>query len=295
MKLLVTGGTGLIARRFIDIFPRYECTVLTRDLSRAKEILPQSVILIDSLDEYSNLDEFDGVINLAGEPIIDNRWTQVQKQKICESRWLITKKLVELINSGVNPPRVFLSGSAVGIYGDQGDILLNENSEVISPDFASELCLHWEYLANQVNKATRCVNLRTGIVLDRSGGALSKMLLPFKLCLGGRLGSGCQYMPWVHIDDAVHALDYLMTHEAIHGPVNLVAPKSVRNTDFSKALAKALKRVAIIPVPKLCLKIMLGESSLLLLGSQRVAPEKLIENGFVFRYPELNKALVDLV
>jgi uncharacterized protein (TIGR01777 family) len=295
MKLFVTGGTGLIARRFIDSFPDYDVTVLTRNIVKAQGILPRRITLVENMDKFSNLDGFDGVINLAGEPIIDHRWTLSQKIKICESRWLITQKLVELINAGNLPPKVFLSGSAIGIYGDQNDTVLDEESETVIPDFASDLCLHWEHLANQVNKATRCVNLRTGIVLDRSGGALAKMILPYKLFLGGKLGNGAQYMSWIHIDDMVQALNYLLLSEVVDGAVNLVAPNSVKNVDFSKSLAANLKRVAVLPVPKLFLKTMLGESSSLLLGSQRVTPKKLLDNGFKFRYPDLKVALADLV
>lgn len=295
MKLFVTGGTGLIARRFIDTFPDYDVTVLTRSTANAQKILPQRITLVESLENFSNLDDFDAVINLAGEPIIDHRWTPSQKVNICESRWLLTQKLVELINAGNRPPQVFLSGSAVGVYGDQGDKVLDEQSKTIISDFTSDLCLYWEHLANQVHKATRCVNLRTGIVLDRSGGALAKMIIPYKLCLGGKLGSGMQYMPWIHIDDVVQALHYLLVNKAVEGAVNIVAPNSVRNTYFSKSLAASLKRVALIPVPKLLLKLLLGESSSLLLGSQRVIPKKLMENGFKFRYPELSDALADLV
>lgn len=295
MKLLMTGGTGLIARRFIDRFPEYDVTVLTRSIIGAQKLLPQRVSLIDSLDEFVNLDDFDGVVNLAGEPIIDHRWTLEQKAKIRESRWRLTQTLVSLINAGSKPPKVFLSGSAVGIYGDQGETVLDETSEAALTDFASDICFQWERFANQVNQPTRCVTLRTGIVLDRSGGALSKMMLPFKLCLGGRLGLGKQYMPWIHIDDMTSALNYLLTQEAVQGPVNLVAPNGVSNSEFTKTLGRVLKRVTIIPVPAWFLKLVLGEASILLLGSQHVVPKKLLEQGFVFRFPELNSALADLL
>lgn len=295
MKLLVTGGTGLIGRRFIERYTHHDYTVLTRDFRSAQKKLPQHVSLIDSLENFTNLDGFDGVINLAGEPIIDRRWTAQQKLRICESRWAITQALVDLINKGDNPPNVFLSGSAVGIYGDQGDTKLDEAFGLGRSDFASELCFHWEQLAQMANKRTRCATLRTGIVLDGSGGALSKMILPFKLCLGGPLGNGKQYMPWIHNVDVTRALEYLLVNQTTRGAVNLVAPGAVRNKEFSIALARTLKRIAVLPVPAFILKTILGESSILLLGSQNVVPKKLLESGFQFQYPQLNQALDEIL
>ena len=295
MKILLTGGTGLIGLGFIRQFHEHQFTVLVRSIERAKRQLPTSVTLISSLESLTNLDDFDGVINLAGEPIIDKRWNENQKECICESRWHTTQQLVALFMRSNNPPEIFLSGSAIGAYGNRGDEILTEASAVQESDFASTLCLRWEALAKQVEPMSRVVLLRTGVVLAPIGGALSKMLLPFKLCLGGRIGDGQQYISWIHLQGHINAMQYLLTENNISGVVNLVAPQPQRNQFFTSTLAAILKRFAIIPVPKIILKLLLGESSSILLGSQRVMPQVLLDNGFKFEFPNLNKALANLL
>lgn len=295
MKLLMTGGTGFIGRSFIERFRHHDYTVLSRNASRAKEQLPSNVAVLESLSGLENLNQYDAVINLAGEPIIDKRWSKKQKATITNSRLDTTHQLVDLIRRSQTPPSVFLSGSAIGIYGDRGDELLTESSEVRSSDFPSKLCMDWEGLSNQVAEKTRVVNLRTGIVLDPHKGALSKMLLPYKLNLGGRLGSGKQYMSWIHIEDMLSAMAYLLETSDLSGPINMVAPNPVQNQNFSDCLADSLGRIAVLPAPGFVLKMILGESSILLLGSQRIVPTRLQENGFEFRFPVLNDALENLL
>ena len=295
MKILVTGGTGLIGLAFIRQSQEHQFTVLVRSIEKAKRQLPTSVTLINSLESLTNLDDFDGVINLAGEPIIDKRWSKKQKECICESRWHTTQQLVTLFARSNNPPEIFLSGSAIGVYGNRVDETLTETSPVEKSDFASGLCLRWEALAKQVEPMSRVVLLRTGIVLTPTGGALAKMLLPFKLCLGGRIGDGLQYMSWIHLQDHINAMQYLLTESNVSGAVNLVAPQPQRNQFFTNTLAATLQRIAIIPVPKIILKLLLGESSSLLLGSQRVMPQVLLDNGFKFEFPSLNTALANLL
>lgn len=294
MKVLITGGTGLIGSAFIDSAKGYEITVLTRSIANAKSILPASVQCIDSLASLDNLDAFDAVINLAGEPIIGKRWSDQQKDNICQSRWQVTEQLVALFAKSTSPPKVFISGSAIGVYGDRGDESLTEVSSVTERDFSSMLCQRWENIAKQAEPYTRVVLLRTGIVLAAQGGALAKMLLPFKLCLGGRISTGQQYMAWIHYRDHIKAIHFLLKETGISGAVNLVAPNAEKNMVFSQALAKALGRIAIFPMPKKVLQVLLGESSILLLDSQKVRPQVLLNRGFVFEFNKLSPALMDL-
>ncbi len=295
MKILLTGGTGLIGRAFIHQFKQHQITVLTRYMAKAKKRLPASVECIDSLAALHNLDGFDAVINLAGEPIIDKRWSEKQKKAICQSRWQITEKLVTLFAHSHTPPKVFLSGSAIGIYGNSGDETVNESALIEECDFPSSLCVRWENIAKQAESYTRVILLRTGIVLARDGGALAKMLLPFKCCLGGTIGNGRQYMSWIHYQDHINAMQYLLTEKNISGVVNLVSPVAETNQIFVQILAKALGRPAVLPMPKRILQCLLGESSCLLLDSQRVMPQKLLESGFNFTFSNLRSAFADLL
>lgn len=295
MKILITGGSGLIGRAFIETFSEYHFTVLSRTVDKAMGLLPANVVVIETLSELQNLDHFDAVINLAGEPIIDKRWSNRQKQRICQSRWQITRQLVDLFKCSQEPPQVFLSGSAIGAYGPGGDRTLTEDTAVHRQDFPTRVCLEWEQIATEAQPYTRVLLLRTGIVLSAEGGALSKMLLPFKLGLGGRLGSGQQYMSWIHRHDHIQAINHLIHQKDIAGVVNLVAPEPVRNIEFTRTLAAALGRFAIFPLPAVVLKILLGESSCLLLDSQKVIPEVLLNSGFSFAFPTLEAALSDLL
>ncbi len=295
MNILITGGTGLIGSAFIRQFDEHQYTVLTRSPAQAKTRLPAHVQLIDSLERLDNLDAFDAVINLAGAAIIDKRWSDARKQEICASRWQLTEQLVELFARSEKPPQVFLSGSAIGVYGHHGNEELTEDSPVKERDFPTKLCLRWEDIARGAKPYTRVVLLRTGIVLAPKGGALGKMLLPFKLCLGGRIGSGEQYMSWIHYQDHIHAMHYLLTENSLSGPVNLVAPNPQTNSQFTQALAKALGRIAIFPVPKQVMQLLLGESACLLLDSQKILPKKLLSSGFKFQFEHLAAALNDAV
>lgn len=238
MNILITGGTGLIGSSFIRQSSDHIFTVLTRFPDKAKKQLPNEVQCIASLEQLDSLDDFDAVINLAGEPIIDKRWSEQQKSTITQSRLQITKKLVELIAGSKQPPKVFLSGSAIGVYGDRGDEVLTESSILHETDFPSELCIQWEALAKQAEPYTRVVTMRTGIVLSSNGGALAKMLLPFNCCLGGRIGDGQQYISWIHYRDHIHAMSYLLETESVSGAVNMVAPTAEKIKFSLKRLPK---------------------------------------------------------
>lgn len=300
----MTGGTGLIGQAFIRHFQGHQFTVLTRSVSNqaaklsvfnSTSAMPVTVDFINTLEHLDNLDGFEAVINLVGEPIIDKRWSAQQKHIICQSRWLVTQQLVDLFAISQTPPAVFLSGSAIGIYGDRGDQMVTEDSPVEVTDFASQLCLNWEQIALSAAPYTRVVLLRTGIVLTAAGGALGKMLLPFKCCLGGPIGGGKQFMSWIHYQDHISAMQHALLENSISGAVNLVAPEAQRNSVFTQTLAKSLNRVAVFPLPKKILQVLLGESSCLLLDSQRIVPQKLLKNGFEFKFHSLRLALDNLL
>jgi uncharacterized protein (TIGR01777 family) len=241
------------------------------------------------------LDGFDGVINLAGEPIADKRWTKAQKARLCHSRWDITRQLAQLIRHSQTPPAVFLSGSAVGYYGDQGQALVTED-EPPHDDFTHELCARWEALALEAESdKTRVCLMRTGVVLSAEGGALAKMLPVFRLGLGGPIGSGRQYLPWIHIDDMTNAILYLLDTPMLNGPFNMVSPYPVRNEKFSAMLANVLDRPGFMRTPGWALRILMGEAATLLLGGQRAIPQQLEKAGFGFRFFELEEALNDLL
>ncbi|MDN3650749.1 TIGR01777 family oxidoreductase [Reinekea marina] len=295
MNILMTGGSGFLGSAFIKHSNEHTFTILTRNPERSRIQFPQAIHCISSLDSLDNLDEFDAIINLAGEPIIDKRWTDKQKAIIAKSRLSITSQLVTLITKSANPPSVMLSGSAIGIYGNGGDEALTEHPDIKNTSFSTQLCTQWEAAANQASSYTRVVNLRTGIVLSNRQGALAKMLLPFKLNLGGRLGNGEQYMAWIHYQDYLNALEFLLRNQDVSGPVNMVAPTPEKNKEFTQTLASTLNRIALFPVPEFVLKLLLGESSCLLLDSQRVVPSKLRESGFEFRYSTLSDALSNLL
>ncbi|GAL08115.1 cell division inhibitor [Photobacterium aphoticum] len=253
MKILVTGGTGFIGAALIHQLRDHDITVLSRDPAKASLSLGEPVKAITTLDQLENLNDFDAVINLAGEPIINKRWTARQKDTICRSRWGITQQLVDKIKASEKPPHTFISGSAVGIYGNQHDKVIDEDfaiEHVSRHDFAHHVCQRWEHIASDAaSEATRVCLLRTGIVLGRHGGALAKMLLPYQFGLGGPIGSGKQYTPWIHLDDMVNAIVFLLNTPSADGAFNMTAPEPVTNKVFSQALAHALHRPHFLFTP----------------------------------------------
>jgi hypothetical protein len=238
---------------------------------------------------------FDAVIHLAGEPVM-GLWTETKRKRIRNSRVLSTKHLCEAIAKTPEPPRVFISGSATGYYGDRGDEVLRENSPS-GEGFLPEVCREWETATKPAEDAgIRTAHLRTGIVLSAKGGALRAMLTNFKLGLGGEIGSGRQWMSWIHMQDHIGAVHHILDHELVQGPVNLVAPSPVRNSDFTETLAKILSRPAVFGVPAFALRIILGEMAKeLLLASQRVEPAKLIGSEYKFKYQDLQSALRNIL
>ena len=297
MHILITGGTGLIGRALCRYWTQqgHQLTVWSRTPEQVQVLCGAGVKGIARLSDCppGNLD---AVINLAGAPIADRPWTAKRKKVLLASRITLTEQLVAWLASREQKPSLLLSGSAVGWYGDGGERELDEQHSPVSSDFASQLCSAWEDTALLAEPlGIRVVLIRTGLVLAADGGFLKRLLLPFKLALGGPIGSGRQWMPWIHLHDQVALMDFLLHHEAASGPYNACAPEPVRSQAFAKALGAALHRPAFMPLPAVFLKLGLGELSVLLLGGQRAVPKRLLEAGFVFRFNSLETALADLL
>lgn len=296
MNILITGGTGLIGQQLIRQLLKQNAniTVLSRNKDKAKQIFPSKISIIETLS-LTDVENQDSIINLAGEPIADKRWSTSQKRTICDSRWYITQQLTTLISQAKNPPTVFISGSAIGVYGRQQQSI-DENFTQYHQEFTHQVCKKWEELALMAQSArTRVAILRTGIVLSKNGGALGKMLLPFKLGLGGKIGAGQQVMSWIHINDMVAAILYINKTKQLSGVINITAQNPVTNQEFSRTLANTLNRPCIITTPTFLLKLLLGEMAVLLLFGQYVVPKKLLESGFTFTYPKLDDALNNIL
>jgi hypothetical protein len=293
MKILITGGTGLIGRHFIKAFQQpYQFTVLTRNIDKARQSLPDGIEFIEKLPEQNR---FEAIINLAGEPIVDKRWSAAQKEKICQSRWQITEQIIDMINRSELKPSCLISGSAIGYYGDTGKTQTVEDSLAETTDFSRSLCLKWEDIALKASKDCRVVLLRTGIVLANDGGALAKMHLPFSLGLGGKIGHGQQYMSWIHVEDMVRAIQFSLLTTTVEGAINCTSPQALTNAAFTKALGKQFNRPTFFTVPAFMLKTLLGEGAELLLCSQNIYPQKLLNNAFEFNYASIENTLKDLL
>lgn len=294
MNILITGGTGFIGKKLITKFSDFQFTVLTRNIERAKKSLGDKHTYLTDISQLSHETKFDSIINLAGEPIADKRWSKQQKEKLQHSRWTTTQDLVGWIKVAKHKPKSFLSGSAIGFYGASESAIFTEASLPQRQDFSSYLCQQWEEVAMSVSKLTRVVLLRTGVVLAADGGALKKMLLPFKLGLGGKIGSGEQWMSWIHIDDYLNAIKLFIKDETCRGPFNLTAPNPVKNSEFSKILALSLKRPSFMTVPAFLMKFILGEASTLVVDGQKVIPAKLLDRNFSFAFESYTKAINNL-
>ncbi len=296
MRILVTGASGLIGSRLVARLANdHEIVALTRNVAKAESTLGGKVTFLSSLNGQENVNEFDAIINLAGEPIVNKRWSESQKQRLQHSRWDLTEKLTQLIQASSKPPSVFISGSAIGYYGRQDDQPIGEDYQQIHDEFSHQLCKVWEQKAlDAQSDRTRVCVLRTGIVLAKNQGALAKMLLPFKLGLGGPIGDGQHYMSWIHIDDMVSGILFLLEQPDCSGPFNFTAPTPVSNRVFSKELASAVHRPSLLKTPKWALRLAMGEMADLLVYGQNVVPQKLQKAGFKFQYEQLQPALKSL-
>lgn len=296
--IVIAGGTGFLGRPLATSLAAdgHRVTVLTRRPS--SDITSASMAHLEWHPEDEPgpwtkvLDGADAVINLVGESIASGRWTARRKVQLVQSRLRATRRLADAVTAATNPPAVFVSASAIGYYGDRGDQVLREASAPGS-DFLASLCVQWEREAMRADSPrTRVALVRTGIVLDPTGGALAKMLPPFKMFVGGPLGSGRQYMSWIHLTDWVRLVRWMIGTDRAAGPINATAPAPVTNREFSKALATALHRPSLLPAPAFALRALLGEmAGPLLLASQRVIPARAQELGFEFSYRQLQPAL----
>ncbi len=299
MDVLITGGTGFIGRQLVERLGGG--WVVTRDAARAaKQAWPEGTQFIEWADQTRPLALPAGVlpqavINLMGESVAGQRWTPAFKQRLRTSRIAGTEQLVAGLEQSECRPKVVISASAVGYYGDRGDERLTEKSAPGS-DFLAQLAVDWEAATAPWRAAgSRVVNLRIGIVLGKRGGALEQMLPLFRWGLGGRLGSGKQWFPWIHEDDVLGLILWALEQNTIAGPVNAVSPGIVTNREFTQALARQLGRPAILPVPRFGLRLGLGEFADSLLASQKVVPEVALQGGYQFRFPTLAGALAELL
>lgn len=301
MKFILIGGTGNIGRAIVKVIldKGYSFSNISRNPSKSKRILPEGKLHLNF--SSNNQDELkqafhdsDAVINLAGTSIAAQKWTSDFKKEVYDSRIQTTKKVVEILNLLPEKGKVLISTSATGIYGNRGDEILNEHSE-LGNDFLANLCKDWETTSRNVPPGIRVINPRVGVVLDKSEGALPKMVTPFKFFIGGHLGKGNQWMPWIHIKDLANLYIYLAENSSISGPINAVAPSSVQMKEFAKILGQTMKRPALFPVPEFALKILLGESASMVTNSQRVDAGLLLKNNFIFIFPELEQAFRNLL
>lgn len=294
MKVLVSGASGLVGRTLVPALQKLGHNVsrlVRRAPMNTEEIFwdPEAGIL-----KADHLSGFDAVVHLSGESIAGGRWTKAKKERIYTSRINGTKLLIDGLGRVPEPPAVFLGASAIGYYGSRGMERLNEDSG-LGGGFLSLICRDWEAQSKPLARS-RVVHMRFGMILSPQGGALQKMLLPFKLGLGGVIGSGDQYMSWIALDDVVGAIAYLLTANSLREPVNVVAPQPVTNREFTAVLGKVLSRPTFLPMPAFAAKLAFGEmADELLLASQRVEPVRLAKAGFQFRYPQLEGALRHLL
>lgn len=296
-RIVVTGASGLIGTPLCAKLERSGATVI-RAVRRPPRDADREMYWNPATGEIdaAKLDGVDAVVHLAGENIAGRRWTADFKRRIRDSRVQGTRLIADASARAARKPRTFLCGSAIGYYGNRGDELLTETAAA-GDDFLAEVCREWEASAEAARQAgMRVVYARTGVVLSPEGGALAKMLLPFKLGAGGRLGDGRQYMSWIALDDEVAALSFVLGHSGVAGPVNLVAPQPATNAEFTRTLGRVLRRPTVLPMPAFAARLLVGEmADALLLSSTRVVPAALTAAGFEFRTPTLEPALRSLL
>ncbi len=299
MKIMIAGGTGFIGGELVSELRKKDHEVFLLSRSQRKSADPKIHYLPwdgESVGLWAKeMGAVNAVINLAGEPIAQKRWSPAQKNKIVQSRLLATRAIVEAISKSDRKPKVLINASAVGYYGDVSEGEVSETHPKGS-GFLAETCDAWEKEVRAAEAlGLRTVCLRIGVVLERGGGALSKMLTPFQMFAGGPLGSGKQWFAWIHREDVVRIILFALENESLSGAVNTTAPNPVTMSQFCHELGKVLQRPSWAPVPAFVLKMLLGEMSEMLLGGQKAVPAKLLKHGFVFKFPVLKEALSDIL
>ncbi len=298
MKVMIAGATGFVGTRLVTrlLDRKDEVVVLTRDAARARQLEGPGCTITTYADIAATPPEgVDAVVNLAGENLFARRWNPAFKETIRKSRIDATRSIVEALRRTATRPAVLVNASATGFYGPHGDENLTEDAPAGS-DFLAGVCKEWEEAAQPAADAgTRVVLLRTGVVLGRDGGALAQMVTPFRMFVGGPVGSGSQWLSWIHIDDLAGILLHALDTTSLSGPLNGTAPNPRTNREFSAALGKALGRPSWLPMPGFAMRMAVGEVAEVILTGQRVLPKKALDSGFVFRFPDLDAALKDLM
>ncbi|MCA1032630.1 TIGR01777 family oxidoreductase [Bacillus timonensis] len=301
MKIAIAGGTGFVGSALTSYLLKkgHHIYILTRKLpttTPSNKNVHYVQWLLPGTSPEKELGGIDAFINLAGESINSGRWTEERKKRILSSRLQATQAAIDIVSKLKEIPEVFINASAIGIYGTSNSRTFTEESTNVGSDFLATTVHTWE---NHALKAEglgiRTVLTRFGIILGEEDGALPRMIMPYKFFIGGKVGSGNQWLSWVHIDDVVKSIEYSLLHKSIQGPINITAPQPIQMNDFGTAIAKVMKRPHWLPVPNFALKTLLGEMSILVLEGQRVLPEKLIRNGYHFHYESLEQALTNII
>ncbi|MBW4672146.1 MAG: TIGR01777 family oxidoreductase [Cyanomargarita calcarea GSE-NOS-MK-12-04C] len=305
MKVAIAGATGFVGSHLVERLQKEgtSVVVLSRNTAFAQKIFPHQAFGNVEIAAYTPtasgswqdvISGCDGVVNLAGEPIGEGRWTAERKQEILNSRKLGTQKIVEAIVNSSKSPKVLINASAIGYYGTSETATFDENSPS-GKDFLAQVCQAWEAEANKVTSSgVRLVILRSGIVLG-NGGALGKMITPFKLFAGGPIGNGRQWFSWIHVDDIVNLIIQALTNPEISGVYNATAPNPVRMADLSKTMGQVMNRPSWLPVPDFAIEALLGDGAVVVLEGQQVLPKRTLSSGFEFRYPNLQPALMEIL
>jgi len=297
MKIVIAGGSGFIGAKLTDLLIKdgHEVVILTRNEKATEKGVSYVVWLREGATPEKDLENVDAFINLAGTSINDGRWTEKHKKEIYNSRMVAIEELLRIIDAMPEKPSIFINASAIGIYPVSLDTVYTEKSTVAPNDFLGKTVSDWEKKAKLVEQyGVRTAFMRFGVVLGNEGGALPLMTLPYRLFVGGTIGSGKQWVSWIHISDVVRSIKFALENNHVTGPINVTAPTPVRMKDFGQTIGSVLNRSHWLPVPSFVLKIVLGQKSKLVLEGQKVLPNVLIENGFDFTFPNLDDALKDL-
>lgn len=294
MKIAVTGGSGFIGKRLIAHLQQQGHEVINISRSASAVVPHTRTVTWEQLQtDRAEFNDLDAIVNLAGESI-NQRWTAEAKERIVQSRLKAAAQVAQLVDRMKNKPKVVVNASGMSVYGTSETETFDEQSPCQAVDFLSNVVEQWEHAADQI-QGTRIVKVRVGLVLDGKEGAFPKMALPYKLGVGGPIGRGKQWLSWIHVDDMIRLIDFCIQNDTISGPVNATAPNPVTNKEFGRALAKAMHRPNLFPLPAFIMKIIFGELSILLLEGQKVLPRVLLEHGFTFKYSFVDKALADIV
>lgn len=296
MKIVIAGGSGFVGKAVSDFFQKNgdEVYILTRTPQSSTNI-KYIEWLSEQCHPLTQLEGVDYIINLAGESINSGRWDDQRKSRILQSRLKATKELLDLISKLKEKPKALINASAIGFYGTSDITTFTEESKRAGQDFLAQTVQQWENIAIKAeDQNVRTVLCRFGIILAKNGGALPKMALPYRLFAGGKLGKGTQWVSWIHIEDVIRAISFVIENDSFQGPVNFISPNPVQMNHFGELLGQVLHRPHWIPTPEIALKLLLGEMSMLMLEGQKVLPEKLLKHGFTFQYPSLEEALKNI-